>query len=141
LKPVERVLAGLDEVRASGNRWKARCPAHDDHNPSLSASVGEDGRVLLKCFAGCSTEAVVDALGLTMADLYERRNGSYTRKEPTATWEIKDAQGVTQAEHVRFDREDGEKDCYWRLPHAKDYGLEGRKAPEENAERITPTNI
>ena len=112
MKPVERVLAGLDEVRASGNRWKARCPAH-----------------------------VVDALGLTMADLYERRNGSYTRKEPTATWEIKDAQGVTQAEHVRFDREDGEKDCYWRLPHAKDYGLEGRKAPEEDAERITPTNI
>jgi AAA domain len=48
-------------------------------------------------------------------------------KEPTAIWEIKDAQVVVHAEHVRFDRGDGKKDCYWRLPGAKNYGLEGRK--------------
>lgn len=34
---------------------------------------------------------------------------------------------MVQAEHVRFDRGDGKKDCYWRLPNAKDYGLKGRK--------------
>ena len=128
MKPVERVLEGLKGVRRNGNGWKALCPAHDDHEPSLSVSVGRDGRALVNCFKGCPTEAVMDVLGLTMADLYERRNGSYTRnKEPTTVWEIKDAQAVIQAEHVRFDRGDGKKDCYWRLPGAKDYGLKGRK--------------
>jgi hypothetical protein len=52
----------------------ARCPAHDDQNPSLSISCGQDGRILLKCFAGCSTEAVVEALGLKFADLSTSNN-------------------------------------------------------------------
>lgn len=37
--------------------------------------MGEDGRVLLKCFANCEKEAIVEELGLTMADLFESRNG------------------------------------------------------------------
>lgn len=40
----------------------ARCPAHDDHNPSLSISTGDEGRVLVHCYAGCSQDAVIDAL-------------------------------------------------------------------------------
>lgn len=85
VKPVERVLERLEGVRRNGNGWKTLCPAHGDHEPSLSVSVGRDGKALVNCFKGCSTEAVMDVLGLTMADLYERRNGSYTRnKEPTA---------------------------------------------------------
>ena len=45
-----------------GRNGKARCPAHDDRNPSLSVSQGSDGKVLLKCFAGCTQAAVIDAL-------------------------------------------------------------------------------
>jgi hypothetical protein len=127
VKPVEILLGRLEGVRRNRNGWKALCPAHDDQNPSLSVREREDGKAQVRCFAECTTQAVLDAVGLTMADLYPRRNGSYTRKEPTATWEIKDAQGVTQAEHVRFDRDEGKKDCYWQLPGAEDYGLEGRK--------------
>lgn len=48
----------------------AKCPAHPDKKPSLSVGVGRDGRILLKCQAGCSPEDVVDALGLTMKDLF-----------------------------------------------------------------------
>jgi len=36
----------------------------------LSISVGEQGQVLLKCFAGCSLERIVEAMGLTMTDLF-----------------------------------------------------------------------
>src|SRR5215218_1564166 len=55
----------------------AFCPAHDDRRErSLSVKEGEDGRVLLKCFAGCATEQVVAAIGLSMTDLFERRNGT-----------------------------------------------------------------
>ena len=31
--------------------WQALCPAHDDHDPSLSIDMGDDGRILLHCFA------------------------------------------------------------------------------------------
>jgi len=53
----------------------ARCPAHDDRNPSLSVSVKE-GRVLIHCFAGCSPDAVLGAVGLTWRDL--RAPGPWT---------------------------------------------------------------
>jgi hypothetical protein len=40
----------------------AHCPAHDDANPSLSLTEKADGTLLWKCFAGCSQEAVREAL-------------------------------------------------------------------------------
>ena len=46
----------------SGSGWVMRCPAHNDRNPSLSVSDSENGLILLKCFAGCETRAVIDAL-------------------------------------------------------------------------------
>jgi hypothetical protein len=38
------------------------CPAHPDDWPSLSLSVTPDGRLLWRCHAGCSQEAVQEAL-------------------------------------------------------------------------------
>jgi hypothetical protein len=61
--------AGCDP-RGGNHDSVARCPSHDDHTPSLHFSEGEDGRALLHCFVGCSTESVVAALGLTLADLF-----------------------------------------------------------------------
>jgi hypothetical protein len=71
LTPVELVLSKLPDAKPSpnGRDWQARCPAHDDRNPSLSIAEGEDGRALLRCHAGCATEAVVAAMGIRMADL------------------------------------------------------------------------
>jgi hypothetical protein len=70
-KALRRVLDRLDGVRPTTNGWTALCPAHDDHNPSLSVSAGDDSRVLVRCHAGCATEAVLAALDLTMPDLFE----------------------------------------------------------------------
>jgi len=64
------LLAQLKGVRKTGpDQWEALCSAHDDHRPSLSVRE-ENGRTLLRCHAGCTTEAVVAALGLTMSDLF-----------------------------------------------------------------------
>ncbi len=71
--PVSKVLSKLEGIRKQGNGWSALCPAHEDTIPSLSISEGADGRVLLKCFAGCSIESVLAAIGLTMRDLFEDR--------------------------------------------------------------------
>ena len=29
--------------RRSGTRWAAKCPGHEDHNPSLTTAEGPDG--------------------------------------------------------------------------------------------------
>jgi hypothetical protein len=68
--PIYRVLAKLPGAKRSGNGWRARCPAHEDEHPSLSVGVGRDGRVLLRCHAGCPLEAILAALGLSAADLF-----------------------------------------------------------------------
>lgn len=59
----------LDGVRRCGAGWSALCPAHDDNSPSLSVAEAED-RLLICCHAGCSSEEIVEALGLELRDLY-----------------------------------------------------------------------
>jgi hypothetical protein len=73
--PVDKVLALLDGAKETLDGWTARCPAHDDHDPSLSIGQNIHGDVLLHCFVGCATEEIVRVLGLTMEDLFARRNG------------------------------------------------------------------
>jgi hypothetical protein len=75
VRPLEKVLDCLEAVRRSNDSWQAICPAHDDHQPSLSISEGDDGRALVKCFAGCETDEVLARLGLRMADLFVSTNG------------------------------------------------------------------
>ena len=71
--PIDLVLSLLpSRPKRSSGGYVVKCPAHDDRSPSLSISTGRDGRVLLKCFAGCSTESVLDALGLNWRDLFPR---------------------------------------------------------------------
>jgi hypothetical protein len=62
--------------KSSGGGYTGCCPAHDDTTESLSFT-DEDDRLLVHCFAGCSGEKIVSALGLTMADLFNgaRRRG------------------------------------------------------------------
>lgn len=70
---VATLLDRLGRVKPSGpGRWLACCPAHEDRSPSLSIRELDDGRVLLHDFGGCDTQAVLDALGLTMSDLFPR---------------------------------------------------------------------
>jgi hypothetical protein len=83
MNPVDRFINSLDRVKSTGNgKWKACCPAHDDKNPSLEIAEGDSGTVLIKCWAGCETSAVVGALGLQMSDLFldDKRKSSSGRK-------------------------------------------------------------
>lgn len=52
-----------------GETRDARCPAHDDKRSSLTYSQGENGGVVVHCHAGCSTEAILDALNMSFSDL------------------------------------------------------------------------
>jgi len=76
---VENVLSRLQKVKKSGQGWMALCPAHQDNAPSLSVGVGADGRALLRCFAGCSAEEILAAMGLGFRDLFRPQSGGGIR--------------------------------------------------------------
>jgi hypothetical protein len=68
--PLDLLLKRLQGVKKHGERYVARCPAHQDKSPSLSLSRGVDGRALVHCYAGCATRDVLAAVGLEMRDLF-----------------------------------------------------------------------
>src|SRR5215204_4678983 len=45
-----------------GTGWLARCPAHDDRQPSLAIAEAKNGKVLVRCHAGCGQREVIAAL-------------------------------------------------------------------------------
>src|SRR5262249_19106128 len=63
------LLDRLHGPRRNGSGWMARCPAHDDKNPSLSINERE-GKILLHCHAGCSFENVIAAVGVEATALF-----------------------------------------------------------------------
>jgi RecA-family ATPase len=67
--PIQRVLSKLKGVKRSDGGWVACCPAHADKTQSLGIDVVE-GKVLLKCHAGCEFPAIVDAMHLRAQDLF-----------------------------------------------------------------------
>jgi hypothetical protein len=71
MSKVDLFLSRLDGVKQTRpGRWKAKCPAHDDKNPSLIVTELDDGRTLLHCFSGCPPDEVLSAVGMTFADLH-----------------------------------------------------------------------
>jgi hypothetical protein len=69
-KNIKKLLSNFDGVKKIGeNKWKVKCPAHTDTNPSLSITL-KNKRILIKCHAGCKTEDILSAKGLSWSDLY-----------------------------------------------------------------------
>lgn len=67
---VTDLLSRLNGVKGRNGSWIARCPAHEDRSPSLTVKELDDGRILMHCFAGCGTDAVLGVIGLTLQDLF-----------------------------------------------------------------------
>ena len=98
-------LSRLQGVKRKGNGWMAKCPAHDDRTPSLSINEARGGKILLKCFAGCTLEAVCAALELTPADLFTDEAKPVQRRI-VATYPYHDKSGKLLFEVVRFEPKD-----------------------------------
>ena len=98
MNPLDDALTALERVTGyhpvkSGDGYKARCPCHEDRNPSLSVKM--NGRLLLHCFAGCSYDRIVAALGLTPELPAKRR-------ELVATYRYCDDAGVEVRQKIRY---------------------------------------
>jgi hypothetical protein len=106
---ITAILPRLQAVKKSGDGWTARCPAHDDKDPSLSIALGTDGRILLHCHAnaGCTPETICAKLDLTLADLFppkDARNG-HAAKVPQLiqAYDYTDERGKLIFQVCRFD--------------------------------------
>lgn len=74
MDPLDTFLAAAPAGgRKVGGQHLLRCPAHDDRRPSLAVRELDDGRLLVRCYAGCATEDILAALDLGFADLYPER--------------------------------------------------------------------
>lgn len=76
----EEFIQRLEGARQGpGGDWFAKCPAHDDKNGSLHVTRTDAGKIILHCFAGCTTESVLRSMGITWADMPGgiRRGGRY----------------------------------------------------------------
>jgi hypothetical protein len=84
-------------VRTSSG-WLVCCLTHPDRDPSLHLSDGDDGRLLVRCFAGCDQQQVIEAL--KQRGLWARRTAPSRRHAPqpapakerktTAPWAVSD---------------------------------------------------
>jgi hypothetical protein len=66
---INELLPQLSGVRHTSRGILALCPSHPDRHPSLSVREGDRG-LLLRCWAGCPTSAIVATLGLKLSDLF-----------------------------------------------------------------------
>lgn len=99
---VEALLSKLECVRETGSsRYLARCPAHDDKSPSLSVRALDDGRVLAHCFGGCDVADIVEAVGLSMSDLFPSRPLTRTFL-PTTPLPLKAGDALVLLAHEAF---------------------------------------
>lgn len=81
MSAIDGFLSRLDKVRQTSNgKWLACCPSHEDSRPSLSIKEGDDGRVLVHCFAGCNVGEVAAAVGIDLSDLFPPKSRSYDGK-------------------------------------------------------------
>lgn len=98
----DELASRLERVKKSGSGYVARCPAHQDKEPSLSVSTGDDGRVLLHCHVGCTPDAIVRALGLSLSDLFPPTE-THQQREITQRYPYRDEHGQLLFEVVRLE--------------------------------------
>ncbi len=90
----------LKGVRKGARDWSALCPAHDDHNPSLTFRA--DGRgIRFHCHAGCSRQEVLASMGLEERDVFEPEDRGSRRSRIEATYDYCDETGQLQYQTVR----------------------------------------
>jgi hypothetical protein len=113
-RPVKLLLERLERVETRNGSYLALCPAHEDREPSLSVGEGDDGRALIKCFAGCTPQHITDALGLQMSDLFEHRNGAPARRrKPPAPSVLPPTRPTSPASSRRTQRRRPCRQSFW----------------------------
>ncbi len=115
---VQEIVSALNGKPSDQNTWLCHCPAHEDKNASLSISE-KDGKILFYCHAGCTQEAVLNAL--KSRDLWPEKPAK-KKDRIVATYDYQDEAGkllfqVCRKEPKNFvqRRPDGKGGWVWNL--------------------------
>jgi putative DNA primase/helicase len=107
------------KAKRATSGWIANCPAHDDQRQSLAIGDGENGKLLLHCFAGCSFDQILKAAGIEPTKANGQDHG---KSRIVATYDYVDARGELVFQVVRLDpknfrqrRPDGNGDWIWKM--------------------------
>lgn len=137
----EEILSHFQVKKYGNGKAQALCPAHPDKEASLTITQGNDGKTLLKCHAGCSSESVVLAAGLKMVDLFSENRLSEERwrtyiesrekRKIEAVYNYVSINGEYAYTKIRLE---GKKMLFGMLKDERfEYGLKGRSKKEFNA--------
>ena len=121
------------EHKNSNNAYQCKCPVHKDKKASLTIT-GKNGKVLIHCHAGCETKDILDAVGLTFADLGSERQEDGWReklerekgKRIEAVYNYKSEDGKYLYSKVRFE---GKYIRYITIDRANDKYKERKEGP------------
>ncbi len=103
LNKIELLLSQLKKVTPKGKgQWMACCPAHEDRSPSLAIKENHDGRILVKCFAGCGAANVMESLGLTLSDLFP--DGQNHEMRPFAFAQVERKKAMEEANRIQREK-------------------------------------
>ena len=99
-------LGAKAKPKQTSTGWQCRCPAHDDGKASLCITQADD-KVLIHCQAGCTPQAVCEAAGVKIKDLFTdkpkpQRNGFNI----VATYDYTDENGNLLLQAERLDPKD-----------------------------------
>jgi hypothetical protein len=98
------VLSRLEVVKSADGEYQIRCPAHEDRSPSMVATVNDDGsKLLLHCRAGCTTEAICEAAGIEVKELFASEQQPTKRSRIVETYSYGDENGVELYQVCRMD--------------------------------------
>ena len=156
-------LSRLDGVKKTGpTQYMACCPVksahkHGDRKPSLSVGKGNNGSIVFYCQGGCSQESVLQAMGLSMKDLFpdgDRPQQEYRprpasredRGSIAAQYDYTDENGQLLARKTRWEKTvDGkrEKTFTWGHPAGQGFrsGRNGMAVPYRLPELVKAETV
>ena len=160
---LDEFLTRLDGVKKTGpTQYMACCPVksahkHGDRAPSLSVGKGNNGSIVFYCQGGCSQESVLQALGLSMKDLFpdEDRPRQEYRPRPTsredrgrivAQYDYTDENGQLLARKTRWETAVGgkrKKTFTWSHPEGQGFrsGRNGMAVPYRLPELVKAETV
>ena len=100
----------------SSGGFMAFCPSHNDGKQRGLSIDERDGKLLVSCFAGCTTESVLQTIGLSMTDLFSESPPKLPQSSPKTRQLLREiVYPITPTiDHVRLEYDDGSKSFTWR---------------------------
>lgn len=66
------IIERFNVTRKYKTKCVCKCPSHEDNKASLTITYNsKDKKTLMNCGAGCNTNDILNAVGLTMSDLFD----------------------------------------------------------------------